>query len=79
MFNPYVPMATMITHPMPVHLLVFTDRAISITASFWEWVHGLAGAMATAGVAIALAAVAGEDITAGVVLRPIVPMQITHR
>ena len=69
----------MITHPMPVHLLVFTDRAIFITASSWEWVHGLAGAMATAGVVIALPAVAAEDITAVVVLRPIVATQTTHR
>ena len=47
--------------------------------SSWAWAHGLAGAITTAGVAIASALLVVEGITAEVVLRPIVDVPAAHR
>jgi len=49
----------------------FTGRDTFTAASSWAWAHGPAGAMATAGAAIALATVAEEVIEAGVARRPV--------
>ena len=50
----------------------FTGRDTFMAASFWAWVHGPAGAMATVGVVIASATVAEEVIEAGAAKRPAV-------
>jgi len=50
-------------HLTPALRWGITGQAISTTASFWAWARGLAGVMATAGVAIASAAMAEEAIT----------------
>jgi hypothetical protein len=66
-------------HHTPAHLLVFTGRAISTTASSWAWAPGLVGAIATGGVAIASALLVVEGITVEVVSRPIVDVQAAQR
>jgi hypothetical protein len=66
-------MATMAMLRIPARLLDTTDRAISTTASSSVWAHGLTGAIAMAGVAIAsealvegdLGEILGQDIAAG--------------
>jgi hypothetical protein len=65
-------MATTTMHPMPARPMGSMDRVISITASFWAWARGPAGAITTAGAAIASAMVAAEGITAEAVSQPIV-------
>jgi len=62
---------------MPARPWGITGRAIFTTASFWAWVHGLDGAIATGGAAIASAIVAEEGIPVDfTVSRPIVGAQI---
>jgi len=57
---------------------VITDRVISTTASSWEWVHGPGGVMATAGEAIASAAMVEEAITAESAALPTVEERATN-
>ncbi len=72
-------MATTTMRHMPARPLVFMGPAISITAFSSGWVHGLAGAIATVGAAIASATAVEEDITEEAVWRPIEDMQVAHR
>ena len=64
-------MATTTMRLTRAHPMGSMDRAISITASSSAWVLGLAGAIATVGVAIASATVEAEGITAEAVSQPI--------
>jgi hypothetical protein len=63
----------------PAHLLVSMGQAISTTESSWAWARGLAGAITTAGVAIASSLLAVEGITVEAVLRLIVGVPAPHR
>src|ERR1700678_985079 len=64
---------------MPARRLALTAPGISTTASSWAWARGLAGAMATAGAAIALSMMAEDAITAGVVLPQVALMSAVNR
>ena len=70
-FNPSVLTATTTTHPTPARPMASTGRDTSTAASSWAWARGPAGAMATAGVIIALSAKAAEAITAAADMQPI--------
>src|SRR5580698_9303253 len=65
-------MATTTMPPMPARPMGSMDRVISITASSWAWALGPAGAIVTAGAAIALAMAGAEGITVEAVSQPIV-------
>jgi hypothetical protein len=54
-------------------------RGISITGFSWEWAHGLAGAITTAGAAIALSATVEEDITVESAAPPIVETRVEDK
>ena len=72
-------MATTTMPPMPARPMGSMDRAISITASSWAWAPGPAGAITTAGVAIASSMVEAEGITAEAVSQPIADTVVVDR
>jgi hypothetical protein len=69
-FNQPAPMDTTTTLRTPARPWDFMGRGTSTTVSFWAWVPGPDGAMATAGAVIASVKAAAEAIAAMAVTRP---------
>src|ERR1700678_4099697 len=78
-FNQCVRMDITTMHRTPARRLAFTAPDISTTGSSWAWARGRAGAMATAGAAIALLTMVEGAITVEVERRPSALMRAASR